>query len=100
MPRWASRLTLEITAVAIARVQSITADEARAEGATWGGRWGDSFSGLAAREAYGDDIDRTVAAFAARWDEINGPGMGWAADPFVWAITFRRVETEAGDAHG
>ena len=85
MPRWASHLTLEIVDVRVERVQSITEDDARAEGVSPepSAVLADSPVGLTAREA-----------FAALWDSINGkrPGCSWADDPWVWAVTFRRVE--------
>jgi hypothetical protein len=105
MPRWASRLTLEITEVRVQRLQEISEDDARAEGCDW----------------HDADIARTIGlhriAFAKRWDAINSkrrrreylspsdPGYtadrpwrtvvdesaAWAANPFVWAMTFRRI---------
>lgn len=66
MPRWASRLSLEITAVRVERLQDITDADARAEGVA----------------------DR--AAFAKLWDQINGKGA-WDANPWVWVITFKKV---------
>ena len=93
MPRWASRITLEVTGVRVERVQEISGADAVAEGVRWGGRWSDSFSGIAARDKYGESIDRNVAAFAGLWDAINGarPGCAWADNPFVWCIAFRRA---------
>jgi hypothetical protein len=92
MPRWASRLTLEIESVRVERVQDISEADARAEGVSWSGRWTDSFSGVGARDRYGDDIHRNVAAFALAWDSINGRRAPWSANPWVWVIAFRRVE--------
>ena len=74
MPRWASRLTLEVVSVRAERLHEITDDDALAEG-------------VADREA-----------FAALWDSINGerPGCAWSDDPWVWRIEFRRVEVPRG----
>ena len=85
MPRWASRITLEITDVRVQRVQEIAEDDARAEGATpvdvATNKWG-----------YPQSF-KFKAGFAALWDSINSArGFGWDANPWVWAITFRRVQ--------
>lgn len=81
MPRWASRITLEITDVRVERVQDISEDDALAEGVPF------SF-GLMPRGCRG--------AFQALWDSINAKrGFGWGTNPWVWALTFRRVEPSA-----
>lgn len=80
MPRWASRITLEITDVRVERVQDITADEAIKEGVV------DPIMGT-----YGLS-PKTV--FRDMWNDIYAErGLGWNETPWVWAITFRRVET-------
>lgn len=83
MPRWASRLTLEVVDVRAERLHAVTDDDALAEG-----------------------VDRTNASipgyartrFARLWDSINGerPGCAWSDDPWVWRIEFRRVEVARG----
>lgn len=77
MPRWASRLTLRITDVRVERLNDISEADALAEGMTFpeGLKWGNN----------------PVEAYARLWDHINGPGS-WAANPWVWAVTFQRVE--------
>lgn len=79
MPRWASRITLEVTGVRVERLQDITEEDARAEGV----------------EA--DDIGKVgLPCYSARqnferlWESINGAGS-WAANPWVWVVEFRRV---------
>lgn len=84
MPRWASRITLEIVSVRIERLQDISEVDAIAEGVTQqpGGWWSaaEGQSGTTAR-----------AAYALLWESINGPSS-WSANPWVWAIEFRRIE--------
>lgn len=72
MPRAASRILLEITDVRVQRLQEISDQDAWAEGCE-----------------PNDNYPR--AWFQALWDHINGAGS-WDADPWVWAITFRRVK--------
>lgn len=77
MPRWASRITLEITDVRVQRVQEITEEDAIAEGS--------QCSGVPASLT-------NRGAFAKLWDKINAKrGYGWDANPWVWAISFKRV---------
>jgi len=83
MPRWASRITLEIEDVQVERVRDITEEDARAEGAP-------DMGGI---EAYsGRHLRAHRDGFHFLWDEINFErGFGWNVNPWVWAITFRRV---------
>lgn len=78
MPRWASRILLEITAVRVERLQDISESDAIAEGAQW-----------AACGAPQDDSHK--AGFAQLWESINGHGS-WDANPWVWVIEFRRLD--------
>lgn len=89
MPRWASRITLEITKIRVERVQDISNEDAIAEGVIeetetlfrWPGM-------LAARR-------NARIAFSMGWDSLNAKrGHGWSENPWVWAITFRRIEGE------
>lgn len=79
MPRWASRITLEITSVRVERLQDITQGDAMAEGCP--------FPSM----AQGDDPRQW---YEQLWGEINGPGS-WAANPWVWRIEFKRIEQRA-----
>lgn len=78
MPRWASRITLEVTAVRIERLQQISEEDAKAEGAIG-----------ALNNSIGDNWCAREA-FAALWQSINGPGS-WDANPWVWVIEFKRL---------
>ncbi|MET0331307.1 MAG: hypothetical protein ABW154_07745 [Dyella sp.] len=74
MPRWASRITLEVTAVRVERLQDISDEQAIAEGV------------CPDENGFGG----TTALFAELWESINGAGS-WDANPWVWAIEFKRV---------
>lgn len=98
MPRWASRLTLEITDVRVERLQSISEADAIAEGIE------DVTSEVASGDPsvrfwkrYRDGgwngyVDVAVGSYASLWTSINGPGS-WAANPWVWALTFKVHQT-------
>jgi len=89
MPRWASRLTLDLTDVRVERVQDISESDAEAEGLTKRGHWWD-----VGTDWKGDGLDTTASgAFRMRWDALNAKrGYGWDANPFVWCLTFKVVE--------
>lgn len=83
MPRWASRITLEITNVRVERVQQITEPDAEAEGVR-------AFA--AAHLSRPNDLT-AVEQFAYLWDSLNeSRGYSWKSNPWVWALTFRRIE--------
>ena len=81
MPRWASRLTLEVTEVRAERLQAITEAEAVAEGVE------PDFHAA----VDGESVAHTIA-FAVLWDTINGSRAPWVTNPWVWVLAFRRVE--------
>lgn len=88
MPRWASRITLEVVGVRVERLNDISEADALAEGVTpkWepgcSGRLMEAFSGFSFRPA--------ASAYADLWEQINGPAS-WDANPWVWAVEFKRV---------
>ncbi len=75
MPRWASRITLEITGVRVERLQVISRGDAMAEGCPF------------PNMAQGDDPRKW---YAELWESINGKSS-WDANPWVWVIEFQRV---------
>ena len=83
MPRWASRLTLIVTDVRVQRVQSITEEDARAEGVCETAFWERAEHKVSAGAPW--SVDRL--AFADLWNSIHGPGA-WDANPWVAALTF------------
>lgn len=95
MPRWASRITLEVTGVRVERVQEINEVDARAEGV----EEQVEIPGIE-RGVHGDPIQpKNCSAtnrerFAYLWSKINGPDS-WEANPWVWVVEFKRVEVAA-----
>lgn len=69
MPRRFSRITLEVTGVRVERLQDISEADAKAEGCV---------------------LQPARHCYEVLWEQINGPGS-WAANPWVWAVEFRRV---------
>ncbi|HGM5243509.1 TPA: hypothetical protein ACKPZK_002452 [Serratia marcescens] len=78
MPRWASRITLEITAVRVERLNDISEEDAKAEG-------------VKAGVCPGHEHMMHQVAFRELWQSIYGE-ESWRANPWVWVIEFRRVE--------
>jgi hypothetical protein len=81
MPRWASRLALEITAVRVERLNAISEADARAEGVEWN------------EGPFRSGHTNHVSAFRSLWNTINGRSQGrtWQDNPWVWAISFQRI---------
>lgn len=83
MPRWASRITLEVTGVRVERLQAISGADALAEGV---GR------PLGTSLAYGCVTDAwNQREYSVLWEQINGAGS-WAANPWVWVVEFAVAE--------
>jgi hypothetical protein len=89
-PRGLSRITLELTDVRVERLQEISEADALAEGLV---RLGEGW------QRYHVDPDapigqpftrNPVLAYRGLWESINGHGS-WDANPWVWAVEFRRV---------
>lgn len=90
MPRWVSRIILEIVSIKVERLQDITEADAKNEGVSmdvWHGGKSEDLSQPAhdVRACY-----RT--AFANLWDSINAKrGYGWDSNPWCWVLKFKRV---------
>ncbi|HFN0531050.1 hypothetical protein ACVSSC_19330 [Klebsiella pneumoniae] len=100
MPRWASRILLEITDVRVERLNAISPEDAESEGLerTNFTGFGDE-PGLPSYpepDVYFDPLKKQwkeypPEAFAGLWESIYGEGS-WLANPWVWVIEFKRVE--------
>lgn len=96
MPRWASRITLEVTGVRVERLQDISEEDARAEGVEpFDTGWHD-YTPERPGEPTGACFAEARDSFASLWCSIHGPDS-WAANPWVWVIEFRRLEAVAAD---
>lgn len=90
MPKALHRITLEVTAVKVERLQDISEDDAEAEGIYWSQRFEGWTSGAGADESCDYHQTRAREAFRKLWNRINGDDS-WAANPWVAAYTFKRV---------
>jgi len=90
MPRWASRLTLEITEVRVERLQDITAADAEAEGVREPSIGPIHVFSHGSSGILDPEKADPLALWQILWRFINGDDS-WAANPWVWAITFRVV---------
>ena len=82
MPRWASRILLEVTAVRVERLQDISEDDAVAEGV--------AATPFTPHGWDKEDVHRD--GFRVLWDSINRKrGYGWDVNPFVWVVEFKQV---------
>lgn len=87
MPRWASRITLEIVSVRVERLKSISKTDAEAEGVE---RHGDSWRDYTHPTECHFALDARTS-FATLWKSINGVDS-WNGNPWVWVVEFKRME--------
>ena len=86
MPRWASRITLEITYVRAELLQEITEEDARAEGV-----YPNGFENGFGQVYPSGGTTPYRRGFAMVWDSINGKKYPWASNPWVWVVSFKRI---------
>lgn len=91
MPRWASRITLEVTDVRVQRIQRISDEDCWAEGISEELVNRAEHFAIGGSQIQGGSPERF--AFSDLWDSINAArGLGWDSNPWVWAISFRRIK--------
>ena len=86
MPRWASRIDLEVTGVRVERLQDISEEDAIAEGIQWhrNGYWYVDGTSIL---SYASAVD----CYRLLFERINGPGS-WERNEWVWVISFKRIK--------
>lgn len=87
MPRWASRITLEVTKVRVERLQDISEADAQAEGC-------EMEEQFPKEQPHSSGIgmvgwDSAIEWYSDLWESINGKGS-WALNPWVWVVEFKR----------
>lgn len=92
MPRWASRITLEITNVRVERLHDISGEDAKAEGVEkgWFGDLSMMPDSMTSKGVFPNECHRY--GFGVLWDKINGKTAPWESNPWVWAVEFRRID--------
>jgi hypothetical protein len=85
MPKWASRITLEVTAVKVERLQDISEEDAKAEGVS-----------PICKCCYGlipcsTSEPTWLLPFQRLWETIHGPGS-WEQNPWLWVYQFKRIK--------
>ena len=92
MPRWASRITLEVTAVRVERLKGISYEDALAEGMP------DHRPLIESECTQGETADECARRlkwpqreYMNLWNAINGPGS-WGANPWVWVVEFKKLK--------
>jgi hypothetical protein len=91
MPRWASRITLEITEIRVERLQEITGEDMNREGIVYDDLWG-KFS-IPDWDTFVEAQEKVaISAFTKIWDSINGKKHPWSSNPWVWCISFKMLK--------
>jgi len=98
MPRWASRITLEVTSVRVERVQAITEKDVWAEGFDKDAYydWLDDAHCIAVPE--GTTYSQPFDLFAKEWTTKRryDAGVGWDDNPWVFRVEFKRIDEAKG----
>lgn len=93
MPRWASRITLEITDIRVQRIQDITEEDAIAEGAQAGYILASPTIFHKGLPGYTETPKDYRMGYMRLWDSINlKRGYGWDNNPYVWVISFKVIK--------
>lgn len=94
LPRWAARITLEITALRCEQLHDIDCAGAMAEGIPQTAGEAHALGLLDGAPGHEWDNRTSVENYARLWDKLNlRRGFPWRSNPWVWVITFKRVET-------
>ena len=88
MPRWASRITLEVVSVRVERLQDIR-DQLKADVEAMETRIASTTAEFSADDKFRSYL---LDTWIKSWESINGPGS-WEANPCVWVVEFKRIES-------
>ncbi|AFR03257.1 PmgT [Pectobacterium carotovorum] len=93
MPRWASRILLEITDVRVERLNDISEEDCWAEGIDAVDGCFENAEIIDMARKIGCCIDDAKPMFSLLWQSIYG-AESWSENPWVWAVSFKRIEGE------
>jgi len=96
MPRWASRIDLEITGVRVERLNAISEADAAAEGTSCY-VCGGPMDGSSEEDCHCFHAKAKPSDFRALWESINGL-ESWGQNPWVWVIQFQSTKASHGSA--
>jgi hypothetical protein len=91
MPRWASRITLEVTSVRAERLQDITGEDARAEGIDYSKHACDCEMCARTAAICPAASSSLIMEYASLWDSINAKRASYSSNPWVLVVSFRRL---------
>ena len=99
MPRWASRITLELESVRVERLRAISEEDATAEGCTGHEPEPAEQGGTIHAQPGRSSAPSPRAHYAHLWDKINGkrPGCTWKDNPWVWVLSFHKIGGSDGE---
>jgi len=101
MPRWASRITLELTGIRVERIRDITKKDAIEEGIQWSEAFPEGYtvgasldpSGMMVGGNYKFNAYSAEQCFAKLWNSINAKrSYGWDENPWVWVVEFQVLQ--------
>lgn len=100
MPRWASRILLEITDIRVERVQDVSEEDAIAEGIEFDSGWEEECGeGYTTGEGWMNYKTQDFSCESAKesyhtiWDSLNAKrGYPWESNPWVWVVSFKVVQ--------
>ena len=95
MPRWASRIVLEVVSVRVERLNDISETDCWAEGAEEVIHLFDGPSQAEMANRLGLCLEDAKPLYALLWESINGAGS-WDKNPWVWVVEFKRIEPPKG----
>ena len=98
MPHEAARIFLEVTDIRVERLQDISENDAKAEGIVEFTKDGVGFEygidgwNWSYEDGWPSMCTNRVYAYEELWDLINGKKYPWSSNPWVWVISFNRVD--------
>ena len=95
MPRWASRILLEVVSVRVERLNDISESDCWAEGIEEVIHLFDAPSQAEMANRLGLCLEDAKPLYAQLWEFINGAGS-WDENPWVWVVEFKRIEPPKG----
>lgn len=95
MPRWASRILLEITDIRVERLNDISEADCEKEGFRFYPLSRICFKPSSTKHPNGHGSNNYKSIFGEHWDTLNAKkGYQWSSNPWVWVIEFKKVHND------